>query len=398
MKIRTDNMNRELKKGEFQRKDGTYMFRYTDPQGNRKSVYDSNLNTLRDKEERILLDMENGMGSGKDMTLNEQFARYMSLKTHISNTTKVNQRCLWENHVKETLGEQNLRNIRKSDILVLYSTLSQEKGLKNSSIQRVHHLLHPCFELAVDDDLIRKNPCKGCLKGYPNDTKEKRALTGSEQQIFLEYVKNSYVYSKYYPLFAFMLETGLRRGEVFGLTWQDVNLPHKTISINHQLQYGSEGGQMHFYIDTPKSDAGIRLIPLTSYATEMLCLQKDYQINECRQTETSIDGYTGFVFSTKNHTPYIPANINAVLAGVVSSYNDTHLNRKLPHITAHILRHTACTRMAEAGMDPKVLQYIMGHSSISVTMNVYNHVSDDRNRKEINKLDRKRRSSREQDA
>ena len=392
MNKRTDAENRELRKGESQRKDGTYMYRYTDFQGNRRCIYDTNLESLRKKEQQIYQDENYGVTT--DMTLNEQFVRYMKLKTRISDSTRTGQSKLWEHHVESSIGELPIAQIRKSDILSFYRSLSDEKRLKNSTIQCIHHLLSPCFELAVDDDFIRKNPCKGCMKEYPGDTAEKHALTSDEEHRFLEYVKSSTVYHIYYPLFAFMLETALRRGEVIGLTWEDVDLTHKSISINHQLQYQSTDGKMRFYATTPKSDAGVRNIPLTGLAVDALTAQKTMQESTPRCAIVEIDGYSDFVFTTKKNTPYIPSNLNAVLKEIVDAYNKEENIKKLPHISAHILRHTACTRMAEAGIDPKVLQYIMGHSSISVTMDVYNHVSEERNRKELNRIEKRRRMSR----
>ncbi len=389
MNIRIDTANRELQKGESQRKDGSYMFRYTDSHGVRKAVYDSDLYELREKEARILRDLESGIGAGRNMTLNDQFERYMRLKSNICRSTYNNQYSLWEQHVKKRLGEQKICEIRKSDILALYASLSSDDGLKNSSIQRVHHLLNPCFDLAVDDDLIRKNPCKGCVKGYPSDTREKYALSISEQRWFLEFIRDSASFRRYYPLFGLMLETGMRRGEAVGLTWSDVDWEKNSIHINHQLQYGRIDGTLRLYADSPKTDAGIREIPLTEYAGYLLQQQRELRV--ARYSFVTIDGYTDFIFSTKNHTPYIPSNLNSVLAAIVRAFNKENTRRQLPHITAHILRHTACTRMAEAGMDPKVLQYVMGHSTIAMTMNVYNHTSEERIQKEMHRLDSRHR-------
>ncbi len=396
MNIRTDNENRELQKGESQRKDGTYMYRYTDAEGTRRCIYAADLDSLRQREAQVQSDLISKAEA--KMTLNELFERYMQLKTRISDSTREGQISLWNHHVRSAIGELSLTEIRKSDILSFYHTLSAEKGLKNSSIRCVHHLLSPCLELAVDDDLIRKNPCRGCMKEYPNDTGEKHSLNAEEEHLFLEYVKNSVVYHNYYSLFAFMLETALRRGEAVGLTWKDVDLKRKEISINHQIQYRAKDGKMQFCVCAPKSDAGVRIIPLTGLATEILAeqkkLQKGLENASNKSTRVEIDGYTDFVFTTRKNTPYIPSNLNSVLKNIVSAYNKEDNIKKLPHISAHILRHTACTRMAEAGIDPKVLQYIMGHSSISVTMDVYNHVSEERNRKEINRIEKRRRLAR----
>lgn len=127
---------------------------------------------------------------------------------------------------------------------------------------------------------------------------------------------------------------------------------------------------------------------MTTEVCKALIEQRQNQLSKGWRTNVEIGGYSDFVFSTKNRNPIMPSAVNSLLLNIVNRYNCTTREKELPHISAHNLRHTGCTRMAEAGIDPKVLQYIMGHSKISVTMEVYNHVSSERNRKEIDKLEK----------
>lgn len=390
MEKRKDKKGRVLEKGESQRKDGLYVYQYKDSSGKRKSVYAPNLSDLRKQEKQIRRDLDDNINTaGAEITLNELFDKYMSLKIQLANSTRQNYIGLWNGNVREsTLGRKKICDIKKSDVLCFYNSLSQ-RGLKYSTIKTFHCMLSPCFNLAVDDDIIRKNPCKGCLDEFARDSKERISLTKTEQEELLKFVRESKVYSDYYPMLVFMIGTAVRCGEAIGLTWDDVDFKNKEISINHQLIYKKFDGKYGFYADSPKTDSGIRVIPMTREVYKALLEQRELQIAKHRRTGIEIGGYMDFVFSTKNKNPMMPSAVNNVLLNIVNRYNGMKEKKmELPHISVHNLRHTGCTRMAEAGVDPKVLQYIMGHSKISVTMEVYNHVSAERNRKEMNKLEK----------
>ncbi len=400
MERRKDKKGRVLEKGESQRKDGRYVYQYKDRYGNRKSIYASNLSDLRKEEKKIWRDLEENIDTaGGNMTLNELFDKYLSLKTQLANSTRINYIGLWNRNIREhALGNRKISNIKKSDILGFYNSLS-ERGLKYSTIKIFHNMLFPCFELAVEDDMIRKNPCKNCIKEfYDLNTKEKEALTKKEQMVFLEFVKENNIYYIYYPMFVFMFGTAVRCGETIGLTWNDVDLKNREVHINHQLIYKKNDGSCKFYINHPKTKSGMRSIPLTMEVVDALKDQRELQFMLGRKTEIEIDGYSEFVFSTKSKKPFTPSEINHVLIRIVNAYNKKEKQEAkkekremflLPHISAHTLRHTSCTRMAEEGMDIKVLQEIMGHNNIAVTMEVYNHVSTDRCRKEMDKMEQK---------
>lgn len=391
---RKDNKGRVLEKGESQRKDGLYVYQYNDISGKRKSVYAKTLSDLRKQEKQIRRDLEDNINTAAaEITLNEQFEMYMSLKTQLANSTRQNYLDLWNSNVKDSfLGGTKLCNIKKSDILRFYNSL-KARGLKYSTLKMFECMISPCLELAVDDDIIRKNPCRGCLDGFSNDSVEKMSLTVLEQETLLDFVRQSKVYSVYYPMIVFMIGTAVRCGEAIGLTWGDVDFKKKEINIDHQLIYKKQNGAYGFYADSPKTNAGIRIIPMTREVCEALKTQRELQMSKGWRTSVEIGGYSNFVFSTKNNNPIMPSAVNNILLNIVNKCNQctSEDGRSLPHISAHTLRHTGCTRMAEAGVDPKVLQYIMGHSRMDVTMEVYNHVSAERNRAEIDKMEKLRR-------
>ena len=398
MERRKDKKGRVLQKGERQRKDGLYVYQYKDICGKRKSVYSRDLSALRREERKICRDIEDNINSaGADITLNQLFDRYMALKNDLANSTRMNYIGLWECRIrKQPLGNKKISIIKKSDILNFFSGLAEE-GLSYETLRTFAGIITPCFELAIDDDLIRKNPCRDCLKGYfRRDAEEKLPLTEQQQKYFLDFVINHPIYAKHYPMLDIMIETAVRCGELIGLTWDDVDFKSNTLHITHQLLYKKKDGKYQLYADSPKTRSGIRDIPMTQKAKRALLQQRKYQLAEGMRTNVTIDGYNNFCFSTKHRKPLMPSAINNTLYNIVRAYNireresadrEKRPPELLPQISAHILRHTGCTRMAEAGVDPKVLQYIMGHNNIAVTMDVYNHVSEERNRKEMKKME-----------
>ena len=337
---RKDPKGRKLREGENWRNDGRYSYRYTDVRtGKRLTVYAQDLPELREKEKQIAKDMEDNIltdGAIKKMTLNTLFERYMETR-ELADTTRVSYVRAWENRVKDEIGNIKVVQLLPSHIKAYYAKLSKA-GYAYSTIKYIHNLLYPALEMAVDDDIIRKNPAKSSISDYGKTAEEKEALTVSQQEKFMEFVKQSNVYNTYYPMFTIMIGTGLRCGELIGLTWKDI---------------------------------------------------KDKSIE--------VDGCSGFVFTAKSGRPLMPNGVNSVLYNIVDAYNKTEVERAkkehrkaelLPKFSAHVMRHTACTRMAECRMDVKVLQYIMGHAHIDVTMEVYNHIGElTRIENEIARLD-----------
>ncbi len=390
---RKDNKGRVLQKGESQRKDGRYVYQYTDLQGTRKSIYAKNLSDLRKKKREAIRDLEDHIDTyGATITLNQLFDRYLSLKTNIRNSTRQNYIDLWNNNIRHTpLGSKQVRKIVKSDILKLYKSFS-DRGLKYSTLRTFDGMLIPSFNLAVADDLIRKNPCIGCAREYKkDDARERVALSRPQEQQLVNYISSDIIYAKHLPMIKVALKTGLRCGELIGLTWSDVDFDKEEINVNHQLVYKKVDGRYKFYAEAPKTKSGTRIIPMTKEVKHELLIQKQRQIMNGTPSKVIINGYHDFCFTTKNRVPIMPSAVNSVLYNIVNAYNkrvnECEGEEKLPRISAHILRHTACTRMAEYGMDIKVLQYIMGHNSIDVTMNVYNHVSAERNKEEMKKME-----------
>lgn len=201
----------------------------------------------------------------------------------------------------------------------------------------------------------------------------------------------------YLPLLQVMIGTGLRCGELIGLTWKDVDLKTRTVYVNHQLIYKNYGDGCDFHVTMPKTEAGIREIPMSKMVAKAFETQRRLNFQMGIPRDVKIEGLSNFVFMSRSGRPMMPTTVNFILRDIVKAYNEEENERakrerrkpeELPHISAHILRHTACTRMAETDLDMKVVQYVMGHANISVTMEVYNHITDrSRIEREIAKMD-----------
>ena len=396
---RKDHKGRKLREGESWRSDGRYSYRYTDIRtGKRLTVYAQDLPELREKEKQIVKDMEDNIltdGAIKKMTLNTLFIRYMSTR-ELAESTRTNYINTWNNRVKDEIGNIKVVQMLPSHVKAYYAKLSKA-GYAYSTIKFIHNMLYPALEMAVDDDIIRKNPAKGSISDYGRPAEERVALTISQQEKLLAFVQKHNVYNAYYPMLTIMIGTGVRCGELIGLTWKDVDTKARTVSIDHQLIYKNLGDGCRFHISAPKTDSGIRTIPMTQDVLRAFEEQRKINFMLGKGKDVEVEGYKGFIFMAKTGRPLMPSAINNVLYNIVDTYNKEEVkaakkdHRKaelLPKISAHIMRHTACTRMAECRMDIKVLQYIMGHAHIDVTMEVYNHLGDRaRIENEIAKLD-----------
>lgn len=327
-------------------------------------------------------------------TLNEQIERYLSVKASLAVGTSENYWYYFKKDIKQDIGVRKLTELKKSDILEYYKGKSLNDDYSNGTIHILHKIIHPALQLAVDDDLIMKNPADGCMKEYPEDAQEKYALSFQEENEFLERLAQRARIKRYYPMIAIMLCSGLRISETLGLTWDDIDMDKKSISVNHQLQYRKVNGKMKRYVigynksqnaARTKTKSGTREIPMNDKLYNLFILQRKEWFKMEKDTEFCVDGYRDFVFlSHVTGHPLYHSNIRRMINKIV----DMNASRdvQLPPITPHILRHTACTRFLESGMDVKTVQYLMGHTDIRTTMEVYNHINMDRVKRELEKL------------
>lgn len=382
---RKDSKGRVLRKGESERDDGRYMYRFTNS-GKRITIYADSLKELREQESKIQNDLYVGVKVKQQCdipTLNECFEIVMQTRK-LADRTKANQRMLWDIHIASWLGKQKVTDVMPSAIKMFYNRLDK-KGYSRSTIKILHTMLKQSFDIALDDDLIRKNPTDRCLGENGRPVEEKIALSVKQQNNLLEFAESHKVYCKHLPMIQILLMTACRCGEMLGLTWSDIDYKNDVIKIDHQLIYTKLGKTYEFHITQPKTSAGIRDLPLTPELKEAFNRQKLLNFMNHIPRTYRLGKYRDFIFLSKNGTPLLPSAVNSILYNLVKAYNkqEKMLAEKeerepeyMPKISAHSLRHTACTRFAESGVDIKVLQYIMGHTKADITMNVYAHLTE----------------------
>nr|WP_325246961.1 site-specific integrase [uncultured Oscillibacter sp.] len=367
---RKDSKNRVLRNGESQRKDGTYMYRYTDVRGKRVCVYARTLEDLRVKEQTIQKELNDGIdyAAGEIIVL-DLLKRYIATKTGVRYNTKVGYQFVLNLVSKESFGCLKIRDIKPSDAKQWFIKLYQD-GRRYSTITSVRGVLRPAFEMAVEDDIIRRNPFSFQITDVvPNDSKSRQAISGEVKERFLTFIRESRHYSQYYDEIIILLGTGMRVSELYGLTRADLDFEARRIKVERQL---TRTRHCEYYVEKPKTASGERYIPMTDEVYR--AFQNAVQRRKQPKVELLIDGHTGFLFLDKDGKPKVAMHLEHVMKRIVDRYNDAHED-KLPSITPHVLRHTFCTEMANSGIDLKSLQYLMGHSDAGVTLNVYTHAS-----------------------
>lgn len=388
---RKDNNRMVLKTGESQRKDGTYSYRWTDKMGKRHSAYAKNLIELREKEKQILKDLEKGIYCvNPNMTLDDYFSEWLSVKKGIRDSTASVYNNLYKIHISPRLGFRPISAITLTDLKRFYIDLVEGGTLKGKSITFIHTLLSQILESAKEDYLISNNPCKRAYKEISHmiePASPKNALTKEEESAFFKFISASKVYSKWQNLFLFIVGTGLRAGEAFAITWDDVDFENGTISVNKTSKYykGISEESFSFHCSPPKTKSSIRSVPMSNSVKEILAYEKR------KQAESKID-CNGLCFSSRNHGPLNIDLVDRSLKRVINKYNESPEAEKsgvlLPHFSMHTFRHTFATRMFESGVDPRITQAILGHSSLNMTLNVYTDISDELRQKGISELDK----------
>lgn len=392
---RRDKRNRILREGEVQRADGRYQFRYLDEDGNAKYAYSWRLDkndptpkgkkrelSLREKEKQIEANLfDNIVTHGGKYTVLELVEKYTSLKTGVRHSTRAGYKTVINILKKESFGKMRIDKVRLSDAKSWLVKLQQIDGRGYSSIHTIRGVLRPAFQMAVDDDLIRKNPFGFELATViVNDSVTREAITRKQERELLRFIKEDKHFSRYYEAIFILFNTGLRISEFCGLTKHDIDFKEMRIKVDHQLQRSS---QMEYIIQEPKTESGVRFVPMTEEVAE--CFRRIIEKRKKPSTEPMIDGHVGFLFLDKNDMPMVALHWEKYMEHIIQKYNKIY-KIQMPKVTPHVCRHTFCSKMAKSGMNPKTLQYIMGHSDISVTLNTYTHVNFDDAKEELRRV------------
>ena len=391
---RRDNRNRILRTGESQRKDGRYAYKYIDTFGNPQFVYAWKLVptdktpagkrediSLREKEKEIQKDLDDGIDTlGKKMTVCQLYAKQIRHRANVRHGTKQGRKQLMRILEEDSLGACSIESVKLSDAKE-WALRMKDKGYSFKTINNHKRSLKAAFYTAIQDDCIRKNPFDFQLNTVLEDnTEPKVPLSPTQEASFLSFVQNDKTYQKYYDEIIILLGTGLRISELCGLTESDIDFEHKLINIDHQLLKVSGIG---YHVETPKTKSGIRQIPMSTKVYEAF---KRVLNGRGRADKLIVGGYSNFLFLNRNGLPKVAINYDTMFRGLVKKYNKSH-EEALPKVTTpHTLRHTFCTNLANAGMNPKALQYIMGHSNINMTLNYYAHATSDSAMAEMERL------------
>ena len=391
---RRDNRGRVLRFGESQRQDGRYAFKYKDNDGSVKFVYSWRLDkndrtpagkkrelSLREKEKQIEHDLfDYIVSNGGNYTVLELVKKYVSLKTGVRHNTEANYNFVINIIAKADFGKLRIDKVHLSDAKGWLIKL-QKEGRGYSTIHSVRGVLRPAFQMAVDDDLIRKNPFNFELASVVvNDSVTREAITKKQEREFLGFIQADEHFSRYYDGIYILFHTGLRISEFCGLTIGDIDFREMRINVDHQLQRKRD---MTYVVEPTKTTSGTRMVPMTKEVAD--CFRRILANRIKPKVEPMIDGYTGFLFLDKNEVPMVALHWEKYFKHILDKYNSIY-KEQLPKITPHVCRHTFCSNMAKSGMNPKTLQYIMGHSDISVTLNTYSHVGFEDAKEELSRV------------
>lgn len=373
---RRDNRNRVLRNGETQRSDGKYCYKYVDSFGNQKFIYSWKLTPtdrtpvgkrdgpcLRDKIAELEFKKSTlGLFYDSNITVAELTKEYVNNVTskNINCTNTYNSQC--KVIVSHPLTTKRIVDFTNSDAKKMLLDLYNEHHYAFSTINNIKRILSSVFILGIEKDLIVKNPFKFSVDKIIKNTGKKYirvALTPEQKTSFINYVCNDKIYKKYYNIINLLFETGIRVSELCGLTADDVDLDEEKIFISKQLL-----AKPHIHISLLKTPASNRMIPLSDSAKKSF-----QQLMNVRKNTKKVDGVNNFLIQKRNNKPILSTDVEKMLTRVTSKYNK--VTGENLYLTPHICRYTFCTNLIRKGINPKVLQKLMGHSNISTTLNIY---------------------------
>lgn len=360
---RRDNKNRILNTGESQKANGLYVFKYTDGDGKPKFIYSWRLvetdrlpagkrpcRPLREREREIRRDLEDGIDPiGKKMTVSQLYAKFTRCRLDVREGTERSRAQLKRLLFEDAIGSREIGGVKPSDAKE-WAQRMKSKGFAYSTISNHKRSLKAAFYLAIADDCIRKNPFDFKLATViKRDVTEREPLSREQVDALLGFMRSDAVYHRY-------------------IDEADIDLTNRVIFVDHQLARAVGGG---YRVDEPKTESGRRYIYMTD---EVMAAFEHVMASRPKAKPLNVDGRTGFIFLNRDGLPRVGGDYDRVFRGLRGKYAKKGKMELPDGMTPHTLRHTFCTEMAKAGMNPKALQYIMGHKDIKMTLGYYAHM------------------------
>lgn len=382
-----DLKGKELGKGLGQRKDKYYYAKYSYHGKKGQQSFHTLVEAKNWRQEQLYLcrHPELRTATSPDMTVDAWFNRW--LKDVVGNrapNTLRNYRERYEHNVQPFIGSMLLRDVKQIDCQRILNAM--ESDYAGSTIRQTYMTMGTFFKSAKDNGFIDRHPMDGVRYTKPvRAVDDIHFLTVAEQKQFLDAAKHSHNYAQY----ALILETGLRTGEMIGLTWDAIDWEKHILTVNKTLEYRHKQGVWR--AGPPKTESSYRTIPLTDTAYDIL--REIYDTREYRKESKDLSTVLTFMDRKTGQKrklvmrDLVFINWRTGMPAKNSSY-DTHLYKLcddagIERFCMHALRHTYATRAIESGMQPKVLQKLLGHASITTTMNRYVHVTDDSMKKAV---------------
>lgn len=373
-----DLKGKELGKGISQRKDKRYQARFVNRFGERSVIYGSTLKEVKNKLALAVADNEKLRNVVEpSTTLDQWYEKWMRVYKVpvIRANSKRHYETVYTKHIKPYLGNKKLTEITK---LMVTDTINQvyDKGYQWETLNKIRVLLIDILDRAMEDDFLVKNPARGVRLPINRPQSEAKALTREEQTAFFECSAGTF----YNNLFLVAINTGLRPGELFALTEDDIDFEKNEIKVTKTLLYQKLDGdeQKEFHIEPPKTNSSYRTVPINSFCRE--ALQKQIVLHKIVCNNSPYRGKLEFpdiIFSTKFGTPL---NSQLYLQAIGRIVDEINLTKDpldaMEKFSGHIFRHTFATRCFEAGIPPKTVQSYLGHASLQMTMDLYTSVLD----------------------
>lgn len=364
-----DLKGKELGVGINQQKNGLYSARYTDKFGNRRQKRFKKLQECRQwLADEIYIDEHSNLNQSHNMIVDAWFDYWIEIKKRtVRPNTVRNYTERYERNIKHVIGKLPLKEVQTIHCQKIFLDMADE-DYRSTTIYQTRIALYNMLEFAKECGVIIENPCKKSVKsdiGKPTEKKE--ALTIDVQKKFLEGATGQ----SYENQYRFILQTGLRTGELVALQWKNVDFKKKTLTIEQSMEYRYSVGEWR--LGPPKSKSGYRTIPLTDEAIRILKAQK----RKNRRIKVIPIQWADYIFLSRKGEPVKNSAYDTALFKICDKAG-------IKRFSMHVLRHTFATRCIEGGMKPKILQVILGHSKLSITMDLYVHATEEEKLKELN--------------